>query len=82
LFVRKKVVPKKGKNGEVEKYVYYDLVESFRKNGEVKTRYITYLGKEPTITKKKAHQQGLSLAELEKIDKLTIKPIERENHQQ
>jgi hypothetical protein len=72
LHVVSKVVTRRNKDGSVKQYRYYQLVRSSREGRKVKTEFISYLGKLPFITRRKAAQIGLNLEDLQKVKSLGI----------
>lgn len=56
-FVRKKVVERKLKSGELKKYVYYEEVKGIRDGDKVTQKFIQHLGKEPPEINKNINLQ-------------------------
>ena len=72
LHIATKVVVKRPKGGSIKRYKYYQLVRSYHRKGEVRTKYVCYLGKEPCLSQQKAREIGLTPEELEGVEGLNV----------
>jgi hypothetical protein len=72
LHVVSKVVTRRNRDGSLKQYRYYQLVRSSRKGGKVQTKFLAYLGKAPLISREKAAEIGISLADLQRVKGLQI----------
>ena len=73
MFIRKKRIPARTRDGGTKEYSYYYLVENYWENGKTRQRDIAYLGKEPTINAQQINALGLNREALEHVRGLWIK---------
>jgi hypothetical protein len=73
VFIRKKRIPARTREGGTKEYSYYYLVENYWENGKTRQRDIAYLGKEPAINAQQINALGLNRKALEQVRGLWIK---------